>query len=236
LLANITANTKLLSISFVEYLSGYKHNLQNIGEICQQHDIIFIVDSIQGVGAIPLDVQACHIDGLANGGHKWLMAPQGIGFLYVSQKLQNLINQSQMGWTGVEDFSNFLNYDQPPKASAGRYELGTLNFSGIEAANTSITLLREVGIQHIYKHLIEITDYAIEGLKEAGYKIYTNEKQKQRSGIVTFDAKGDSQELFDKLKANKIVCALRSDMIRISPHFYNNKDDIDKLLDVCRSY
>ena len=108
LLSAITPVTKLLSVSFVEFLSGYKTNLKAIGEICHDHGIIFVVDAIQGLGAIPLDVIDCGIDALACGGHKWLMFPQGIGFLYITKELQDKIQQSHLGWMSVENPEDFL--------------------------------------------------------------------------------------------------------------------------------
>jgi len=234
--SNITKKTRLLTLSFVEFLSGYKHNMEAIGRICRDEDIIFIVDSIQGLGAIPLDVKKFHIDGLANGGHKWLMAPPGTGFLYITRRLQDSINQAHMGWTGFENFEDFLNYDREPVSTAARYELGSLNFAGIRGAHASVSLLIKAGIENIYRHLRKLTSYAIAELENLGFNIYTNKKLKYRSGIITFYPDNGSQELFELLQDNNIVCSLRSDMIRIAPHFYNNIEDIDSLLKVCKKF
>lgn len=108
LLSAITQKTKMLSVNFVEFLSGYKAVLKTIGEICQGHRIIFVVDAIHGLGAIPLDVINRSIDALACGGHKWLMFPQGIGFLYIIKELQDKIRQSHLRWMSVEDPEDFV--------------------------------------------------------------------------------------------------------------------------------
>ncbi|MCF7740711.1 MAG: aminotransferase class V-fold PLP-dependent enzyme [Candidatus Marinimicrobia bacterium] len=233
---NISPKTKLLTLSFVEYLSGFKHDMEAIGQICQEYDILFIVDSIQGAGAMPIDVQNFHIDGLANGGQKWLMSPPGTGFLYVTKDLQGRISQCHLGWTGLEDFDNFLDYDRKPLETAARYELGSLNFAGITAAHAALSLLTEVGLDNIYQHIVKLTDHAIHGLKEAGYNLYTNQNRKHRSGIVTFYPDSGVEQLFEKMQENDIVCSFRSNMIRIAPHFYNNFADIEAVLDVCRKF
>jgi selenocysteine lyase/cysteine desulfurase len=234
--SNITEKTRLLTLSFVEFLSGYKHDMETIGRICRDEEIIFIVDSIQGLGAIPLDVKKFHIDGLANGGHKWLMAPPGTGFLYITRELQDRINQVHMGWTGLENFEDFLDYDRKPVKTAARYELGSLNFAGITGAHASLSLLIKAGIEDIYQHLIDLTNYAIRELKSLGFNIFTNENLKYRSGIITFYPDQGAPELFELLQDHNIVCSLRSNMIRIAPHFYNNQDDIKRLLEVCKRF
>ncbi|MCF7885482.1 MAG: aminotransferase class V-fold PLP-dependent enzyme [Candidatus Marinimicrobia bacterium] len=236
LLSNITKKTKMLSISFVEFLSGYKHNMQALGQICHDKNILFIVDSIQGLGAIPFDVEKYKIDGLANGAHKWLMAPQGLGFLYITQQLQDKINQSHLGWTGLENFEDFLNYNRKPVQSAARYELGTLNFAGIIGAHAALKFLLEVGIENIYQNLIKITEHAIKGLNDLGFRLYTNPDKKYRSGIITFYPKNNSRDLFQTLIDKNIICSLRDGMIRIAPHFYNHKKDIDQVLNVCEDF
>lgn len=232
--SNIAPKTKLLTLSFVEFLSGYKHNLEQLGQICRQNNILFIVDSIQGVGAIPIDVQKSFIDGMANGGHKWLMSPQGTGFLYVTENLQNKIRQSHLGWTGLQDMQDFMNFDRRPRKSAGRYELGTLNFAGIAGAHAALSLLTEVGIENIYSHVVKLTDYAIEKLESHSYKIYSNQNPEYRSGILSFYPKKDPQKFFNRLQNNNIVCSLREGLIRIAPHFYNNIDDIDRFIKICQ--
>jgi len=234
--SSINSNTKLLSLSFVEFLSGYKHDLKSIGQICKENDVIFIVDSIQGLGAIPIDVQKYHIDGLANGGHKWLMSPTGIGFLYLTKQLQNKITQSQLGWSGLNDFSNFLDYNRSIKASAKRYELGTLNFDGLIGAHTAISLLQNIGINNIYSHLKQLTTYCLRELKKIGMNIHTNDEIEHRSGIITFYKDNDSKNLFKYLKGNEVVCSFRHKMIRISPHFYNNREEIDRIIQLCQSF
>jgi selenocysteine lyase/cysteine desulfurase len=141
-----------------------------------------------------------------------------------------------MGWTGLENFEDFLDYDRKPVKTAARYELGSLNFAGITGAHASLSLLIKAGIEDIYQHLIDLTTYAIRELKSLGFNIYTNKKLKYRSGIITFYPDQGAPELFELLQDHNIVCSLRSNMIRIAPHFYNNQDDIKRLLEVCKRF
>ncbi|MBL7136767.1 MAG: aminotransferase class V-fold PLP-dependent enzyme [Candidatus Marinimicrobia bacterium] len=238
LLSAITPVTKLLSVSFVEFLSGYKTNLKAIGEICHDHGIIFVVDAIQGLGAIPIDVIDCSIDALACGGHKWLMFPQGIGFLYITKELQDKIQQSHLGWMSVENPEDFLNYNQKLSPDARRFECGCLNSAGIIGATVSLAMLLEIGQDIIYQHLISLTSRLIEGLEERDFRIFTNKDLKKRSGIITFYPrdKSKSERLFNFFEENSIGVSIREEMIRISPHFYNTLEEMNFVLDICGKF
>ena len=238
LLSAITPVTKLLSVSFVEFLSGYKTDLKTIGKICQDHGIIFVVDAIQGLGAIPLDVIDCGIDALACGGHKWLMFPQGVGFLYITKELQDKIQQSHLGWMSVENPEDFLNYNQKLSPDARRFECGCLNSAGIIGATVSLAMLLEIGQDIIYQHLISLISRLIEGLEERGFRIFTNKDLEKRSGIVTFypKDKSKSERLFNFFEENSIGVSIREEMIRISPHFYNTLEEMNLVLDICGKF
>jgi len=235
---HITHKTKLLSISYVGFLSGFRHDLQTIGKICQKRNIIFLVDSIQGLGAVPLDVKACQIDALANGGHKWLMCPQGIGFLYISHALQNKIRPTHVGWTGLADPLDFLNYEQELAGEARRFELGTCNSIGIIGAQRALSLLTEIGIEKIYQHLTQLTSLLCEGLEQAGYQLFTNTALSHRSGIVSFypQVKEKSAALYDYLHQEQIICSLRAGMLRLAPHFYNTQAEIERVIERCDTF
>ncbi|MBD3274405.1 MAG: aminotransferase class V-fold PLP-dependent enzyme, partial [Candidatus Marinimicrobia bacterium] len=165
----VNDKTKLLSLSYVQYLNGYKADLQAIGKFCKENNIIFILDGIQALGAFQIDLEKTHIDGIATGGHKWLMSPKGTGFVYVSENLQGQISQSHLGWLSVENPFEFHNYNQSLDETAQRYELATPNQIGIYGMNAAITLLLEVGIANISKHLTGITGFLREELESSGY-------------------------------------------------------------------
>ena len=228
----ITPRTRLISLSFVQFLSGFRADLDAIGSMCKKHGIIFCVDAIQGLGASPLNVRSAHIDFLSCGGPKWLMALMGIGFIYVSEELQERIHQAHAGWTSNRNFfGDFFTYRTDFDETARRYENGTQNYTGIAALCESTATLLEVGIDNIQTHLRTITDLLIEGIDEAGFDVVTPRDRSKRAGIVTFSCP-NAGKLFDSLAKENIIVSLREGMIRVSPHFYNSPDEAAMLRSV----
>jgi len=234
----ITAKTKMLAISSVEFLSGYAHDLKTIGQICKENKIWFVVDGIQGTGVVPMDIKAFQIDALANGGHKWLMWPQGFGFLYMSEKLQEQLQPAYGGWVGVEHPEEFLQYPQELSTDARRFETGGYNSAAVPAAIEALKLFFEIGIPNIYKHLTELTSILIRGLKDMGFQLFTNDKLKVRSGIVTFYPEDQDRvlTLHQYLTENRVKLSLRENMLRISPHFYTTESEIYQVLELLENF
>jgi len=221
----ITPRTRLVSLSFVQFLSGFRADLDAIGGVCKKHGVIFCVDAIQGLGASPLDVRSANIDFLSCGGPKWLMALMGIGFIYVSEELQQRIRQAYAGWTSNRNFfGDFFTYRVDFDDTARRYENGTQNYTGIAALSESTSTLLEVGIDNIQAHLRRITDILMAGIDEAGFDVVTPRDRTKRAGIVTFKCP-NAGELFNSLAKENIIVSLREGMIRVSPHFYNSPDE-----------
>ena len=234
----ITPKTKLLALSSVEFLSGYAHDLKSIGQICREHGVRFIVDGIQGTGVIPMDVNEYHIDALANGGHKWLMWPQGFGFLYVSEPLQEFLKPAYGGWTGVEHPEQFLNYPQELSNDARRFETGGYMSAAVPAAIAALQLFFEVGISRIYEHLRELNGIFINGLKDLGLRLFTNPNPAVRSGIVSFypEERQQTEPLYKYLEENRVRLSLRENMLRIAPHFYTGEAEINRVLDMIETF
>ena len=233
--AAISSKTRLLSISFVEFLSGYRNDLKTIGRLCREHDIIFSVDGIQGLGALPLDVQACNIDFLSNGGHKWLMGAMGSGFMYISSKLFPQLKPSFTGWLAVENAWEFLDYRLTFLPDARRFEYATANFLGIVALSAAVELLLEVGLSKIEQHLLNLGAQLVMELEKLGLKFVNTKQQAHWSGIYTFKA-ANADALFDYLAQNQIICSLRNGLLRIAPHFYNTQQEIEELITVVRKF
>src|SRR6266576_4944125 len=140
---------RLVAISFVQYLSGYRANLNAIGEICRRRGCFFFVDAIQGLGAFPLDVESAHIDALAADGHKWMLGPEGCGILYVRQSRQDSIRPVEFGWTNVASYNDYASRDMTLRPDAGRYECGTLNTIGCYGLSAALEFLLSVGVERI---------------------------------------------------------------------------------------
>jgi cysteine desulfurase / selenocysteine lyase len=226
----IHPRTKLISISFVQFLSGYRIDLEKIGKVCKEKGIIFSVDAIQGLGAIRLDVEKCNIDFLASGTQKWLLGLQGLAFIYVRKELQDKMKSAPIGWLAVKDAWNLLDFDLGTKETAERFQPGTLNNLGIYAFNSSMKLFKEFGFDEIEKQVLSNSVYFINELNKIGCKSPLHNLPKENlSGIVSFKSE-NAQKIFDILSQKKIVCSLREGYIRFAPHFYNTKWEIDKVV------
>ncbi|MDH3269589.1 MAG: aminotransferase class V-fold PLP-dependent enzyme [Ignavibacteria bacterium] len=227
----IKPETKLISISFVQFLSGYRVDLEKIGKVCKEKGIIFSVDSIQGLGAIRLDVEKYNIDFLANGTQKWLLGLQGLAFIYIRKELQEQMKAAPIGWLAVKDAWDLLNFDLTTKETAERFQPGTLNNLGIYAFNSSMGLFKEFGFDEIEKQVLSNSKYFIAELEKIGYKSpLHNFPEKHLSGIVSFRNES-AQKIFDTLSQKNIVCSLREGYIRFAPHFYNTKQEINTVID-----
>ncbi len=226
----ITTKTKLISISYVQFLSGYRANIDAIGELCKKHNIIFCVDAIQAAGAVQIDVQKSKIDFMAGGTQKWLMSSQGLSYIFITEELQECIEQKYVGWMSVENAWNLLDYNLELRKNASRFQTGTINAFGVAIFDAVLNLFIDFGMKNIEHRIIENTNYFIEKLLESGLDpILKNESPKNRAGIVTFKHE-KSKKIFDELEKQKIYCAVREGMIRFSPHFYNTKEEIDYVI------
>lgn len=227
----ITPNTKLLSISFVQFLSGFRADIELIGEICKKHNIIFCVDAIQGAGAIQFDVNKSKIDFLAGGSQKWFMASQGVSYFYLTEELQARIAQNFVGWTSVINAWNLLDYKLNLKETADKFQNGTLNQLGIAIFDAVLNLFVEFGMENVERRILENTGHLIEKLSEVGFEpILKNTDTKNRAGIVSFKL-GNAQKIFEELEKKRIYTAVREGMIRVSPHFYNTLSEIDRFVE-----
>ena len=224
---------KLLSVSFVQFLGGYRAHIQAIGEICHRNRCIYLVDAIQGLGAFPIDVQASHIDALAADGHKWLLGPEGCGILYINQALQERVEPVEFGWTNVAGFNDYASRDMTLRQDAGRYECGTLNTIGCFGLRASIEFLLEVGQGETAPVIQSLGDRIAAGVRAKGYELMVKRTPDTSAGIVTFrHPDRDSGEIVRLLRREKIVTAARAGWVRTSPHFYISPAEIDRMIDV----
>jgi selenocysteine lyase/cysteine desulfurase len=223
---------RLLAISFVQFLSGYRAPIQEIGEICHRNRCIFLVDAIQGLGALPLDVHTCHIDALAADGHKWLLGPEGCGILYISRELQDRVEPVEFGWTNVAKYNDYTSRDMSLRADAGRYECGTLNTIGCFGLRASIEFLLEVGLGKIAPVIRNLSGRIAAGVEAHGYELFGPRTAESASGIVSFRKPGTAaEEVVRFLRSRGIAAAPRAGWVRTSPLFYISPAEIDLMLD-----
>lgn len=228
----VKPGTKMISVSFVQFLSGYKIDLEKLGQFCRKNNIVFSVDAIQGLGALRLDVEKCNIDFLSCGTQKWFLGFQGLAFIYLNEKLQQQLIPSNVGWLSVNNAWNLLDYQFNLKTSADVFQGGTINSLGVHALNTSLKLFNHFGFEAIEKRVLENSNYFLHKLDYVGIKtILSDCKSNELAGIITVKMP-EPDLVFEKLKQEKIICSLREGMIRFSPHFYNIFQEIDRVVDV----
>lgn len=226
--------TRLVAVSFVDWSSGGRNDLAAIAEWCRGRDVLLCVDGIQGVGAVRLDVEEAGIDFLAVGGHKWLLAPEGCGCLYVSRRVIDRVQSVLLGWKSVADADAYLPYHFDPRPDAGKFEPGspsTLSAVGLGAA---VDLLLEVGPAVVEQRVMELTGKLAEGLRQRGAEIVSPWEDHQRSGIVVFRPPGsrDPQGLAEALISAGVIVRVRGGGVRVAPHFYNDDADLERLFAV----
>ena len=226
-------NTRVLAVSSVQFGTGFRLNLEILGEYCKKSNVLFCVDAIQSIGAHTLDVQKIQADFVMADAHKWMLGPEGIAVFYCNNNLRDQIQLHQFGWHMVEDCGNYDRKDWEPAATARRFECGSSNMLGIHALSASLSLIEEIGIQVIEEAIQHNINYLFKELNLPGIKIITPVDESRRAGIITFRIEGkDMVELHRKLMDKKIICAHRFGGIRLSPHFYTPRVKIDKALEL----
>ena len=228
----VTSRTKVVAVSWVTFDDGYRHDLAALAEVAHAHGALFVVDAIQGLGAFPLDVNATGVDAVYAGGAKWLMALQGVSFLWLRANLLDRVALRLPGWRSVADMWDFLDYTQAPAPDASRYEGGTPNFLGALSLATSIDVLASAGIERIAAHVLALTDRLVEGVRSRGYTIVGDRSRDDvKSGIVLFRRDDvDAIALGKRLNEANICTTYRAAGIRVAPHGHNTLDDIDAIL------
>lgn len=228
----IDDRTRVVAISQVQYASGFRADLERLGRAARSHDALLVVDIIQAMGVVPTDVSDQLIDVAAAAGHKWLLTPEGIGLLYLSDRARDRIEPTLVGWTSVPDPEDYNNFDQGWKAGALAWETGTAPtalFYGLEA---SLRLLTEVGVERIAGHLEHLTDYLCERLQYMNYHVVSSRLKTEKSQIVCIRRLDglSAMALYAHLKDKNILTAPRGDRLRIAPHLYNTVEEIDELV------
>ncbi|MCP4090946.1 MAG: aminotransferase class V-fold PLP-dependent enzyme [Gammaproteobacteria bacterium] len=229
LLALCDENTKLLSISSVQYADGFRLDLEQIGRYTRANKILFCVDAIQSLGAIPFDVQACSADFVVADGHKWLLGPEGLALFYSRKEIREMLKLRQFGWHMVQDLGNFDRTDWEISPSGTRFECGSPNLLGIHGLHASLSLIQEIGIDTISRNIFNNTSLLIEYIGvSSNINVISNTESQRRSGIVTFTIDGGSHDkLYTRLMSDGVICALRGGGIRFSPHYYNTEEEIE---------
>ena len=252
LLAAADERTRMVAISWVQYASGYRVDLARLAAGCRERDILLVVDAIQGVGALALDAARLGgpgdlgLDAVALASHKWLLGPEGVGLLYVSDRVVERFRSPRQGWRSVAGKFEWGEIDPTPAEGALRFEAGTLNVYGIHALGASLELLRSAGQsageegtkEAVEARVLALADRAAAGLERLGFELAVGRSPAgegapdETSGIVAgAHPERTAEELSDALAEQGIITSFRAGRLRISPHVYNTEDEIDRMLE-----
>jgi selenocysteine lyase/cysteine desulfurase len=225
--------TRIVAISWVGYSTGFRHDLQAVGEIARRHGARMLVDAIQGLGVFPLSVNDLPVDYLAADGHKWMLGPEGAGLLYIRRERLDELRPLGVGWHSVVRAYDYAHIDFRLKRTASRYEGGSFNCAGFLGLGGSLKLLLDQGIERIAERVLAITDLCCERLTSLGARIVSHRDGEHRSGIVAFEVPGrDPASVRRHCLGHGVALSCRAGLLRISPHAYNNADDIERLVEV----
>ena len=234
LLGAMDADTRLLSVSSVQWADGFRLDLERLGRACRERGVLFFVDAIQQLGALPVDVEASNIDFLAADAHKWLLGPEGIAVFYCRDSARPQLELLQRGWHMVDRYWDFQRDSWVPSETALRFEAGSPNSIGQAALHASAGLFLEFGMERVAESVLANTALLIEELPRIdGIRITSRIEAKRRSGIVSFENQRVSPEVIYKgLLAKGVSCAVRGRSVRLSPHFYQGEKELQAFLDL----
>jgi selenocysteine lyase/cysteine desulfurase len=231
---SIDDQTVAVALSHVEYANGFRNNLKAIAETAHEHGAFLIVDACQSAGALAIDVKSEGIDFLATSSYKWLLGPYGAGFLYIQKDLIEKSEPVFVGWASVEHkvfeaIDLWDNRELRLLGNASRFETGSPSYLSYVGAAAALKLILEAGPEKIERRVTGLAGYLIERLKKEDFKVQTPEAIEHRSGIVNFLV-DNPQKKAEKISQRGITVSARMNGIRVSPHFYNTEEEIEKLL------
>ena len=220
---------RAVTVSWVQFSSGYRLDLARLGALCRSFDKWLVVDAIQGVGVAPLDVRACEVDVLACGMQKWLLSPWGTGFVYVRRELLDVLQPQDVGWMsvrGADDFARLVDYDYTLRDDARRFEVMTLAYQDFAAASASLSLLHELGPGAVAGHVAALCDRIVAWAADRDdVRLVTPADPRRRAGVVSV-APRDPAGASRRLRAAGVAHSLREGAVRLSPHCYNTPEVI----------
>jgi selenocysteine lyase/cysteine desulfurase len=235
LVSLIDDRTRILTLSWVQFASGFRSNLARIGRACRERGVFFMVDAIQGLGALKLDVERDFVDAFAADGHKYLLGTEGAALLFVSDRVIDQVKPTVLGWTSVKKYDQFshsaLDYKLDYREGALRFECGSLNTIGLYGLRAALDLFLEVGPESIEEYILNLRAYLADGLTNKGYMVISSRRAGEESAIVCCTHPSYSAgQLYGALRSRDIIAAPRMNRLRISPHFYNTREEVDALI------
>lgn len=238
LIQQTDANTRLLTISSIQYASGLRMDLVPLGRHCRANNIYFCVDAIQSLGAIPFDVQTVGADFVMADGHKWMLGPEGLALFYCRAALRDKLELHQYGWHMVDPLGDYDSKAWSVAHSARRFECGSPNMMAVHALNAAIKLILDYGIESIEQALLHRSEQMMKIINDhQGLTLLTPNEAGRYGGIVTFHVEGvDQPRLHQQMMEDEVICAQRGGGIRFSPHFYTPLEQLERAFDKVRQF
>ena len=228
----IDRRTRLVSLSSVQFSNGFRQDLAATGELCASRGVLLSLDAIQWVGALAMDVGRYKVDFLSVGGHKWLLGPIGTGFFFCRRSALERLDPPSVGYHSVGKHEDHMDYDLTYRPDAGRFEEALVNFPGIWGLDAAVRIQLALGPSRIETHILELGTLAADGLIRRGYEIISPQGPGERSGILSFRHPTISAEtIAQRLGEAKVDLAVRGGALRISPSYYNDAHEIERLLE-----
>jgi selenocysteine lyase/cysteine desulfurase len=226
----VDARTRVVAVSWVAFHNGFVSPLEEISRFCRERGILFVVDAIQGLGALPMDVHAAGVDVLAADAHKWLLGPEGCATFFVAESARDRVPPVFAGWWNILHAKGYLEYDLDFYKSARRYEPGTLATANITGLAAAMDLLTEAGAETVRARILKVCEALKSGLTERGWRIATPDPL--RSGILSAaPPDADARVVSKQLEERGIITAPREGAVRFAPHFYNDEDEVKRILE-----
>ena len=230
LAAAIDGSTRVLTISHVEFASGFRNDLDALSELCRDRGIALFVDAIQGLGPLTIDVKRTPIDFLAADGHKWLLGPEGAGLLFVRRDWVERLRPIGVGWKSVTGSYNDPGAGFTLKPDASRWEGGTFAMAPLQAFARSVSLFLEIGPDLVSRRILDRAEAVREIARSAGWTVHGSARPEDLAGIVALEKPGIDPDAFAHgLRSRGIALASRRGRVRVSPHIYTDDDDLDRL-------
>jgi selenocysteine lyase/cysteine desulfurase len=231
----VDERTRLVTVSSVAFHNGFAADVNAIGTFCVGRNVRFCVDAIQSLGVIPIDVKAAHVDFLAADAHKWLCGPEGAAIFFVAGERREELDVIEMGWTNVDRKGKFIDTPIDLWPDARRFEAGSLNTNGVYGLRAALELIDEIGVEAIHDHALRVANALVSGLESIGWHVAS--QRPIRSPIVGAtppDVERSIRWFHGRLEEKSIVTAPREGLLRFSPHYYNDEDEVARVIEVLR--
>jgi selenocysteine lyase/cysteine desulfurase len=230
---SMTKKTRAVSLSAVHWCTGMPFPLEEIGRLCKERSIDFVVDGAQGVGMQPIDTQKANISYMAFSAWKWLLGPLGVGVLFISREKLDALEPVFIGTSSVVEDKEYLPYKSELKPSADRFTFSTANFADWVYFEAALTFLEDIGFVTVRERIFELSAHLSNGLRAMGFNVFSDQFPGHPTGIVVCEKPGlRSDILMAHLKNNKVVAAERLSRVRFSPHVYISPEQLDEVLGV----